>query len=61
MLKKKIASIIEPVQRTCEKCGTKHTINPKTKYLICSCGEKIYEEESGLQEKDSGSEQTDSK
>jgi len=59
MLKKKISSIIEPVQRTC-KCGKKHTLSPKTKYIICVCGEKIYEE-SGLEEKDSRPEQADIK
>lgn len=59
MLKKKIAAIIESVQRVCEKCGKTHEINPKTKSIICMCGEKIYEEP-GLEEKDPGSEQTNS-
>lgn len=54
MLKKKIASTIEPVVRVCEKCGKKHYINPKTNIIICTCGEKIYEEP-GLEEKDSKS------
>jgi len=60
MLKKKVASIIESVQRTCEKCGKMHSIKLGTKTIICTCGEKVYEEP-GLEEKDSGSEQTDHK